>query len=89
MQQLQQGPHGFTLRFRNDQIVAARASRKRGKSEVEMDMLRTKEQIERRIKRLTDEKRQLEAQLRDVEAQLKLEAVRLKQCESPRTRLTR
>ena len=42
-------------------------------------MLRTREQIEHRIKRLLDEKRRLEVQLRDVETQLKLETVRLNQ----------
>ena len=46
-------------------------------------MIRTKEQIELRIKRLLDEKRRLEAQLRDVEAQLQVERVRLKQNERP------
>jgi len=46
-------------------------------------LIRTKEQIELRIKRLLDEKRRLEAQLRDVEAQLQVERVRLKQNERP------
>lgn len=41
-------------------------------------MIRTREQIERRIKTLLDEKRRLEAQLRDVETQLRNEALRLK-----------
>jgi hypothetical protein len=44
-----------------------------------VDLIRTKEQIELRIKRLLDEKHRLEAQLRDVEAQLRQERVRLKQ----------
>ena len=48
-----------------------------------VDLIRTKEQIELRIKRLLDEKRRLEAQLRDVEAQLQVERVRLKQNERP------
>lgn len=41
-------------------------------------MIRTKEQIERRIKMLLDDKRRLEAQLREVETQLRSEALRLK-----------
>lgn len=41
-------------------------------------MIRTNEQIERRIKTLLADKRRLEAQLRDVETQLKTEALRLK-----------
>ena len=48
-----------------------------------VDLIRTKEQIELRIKRLLDEKRRLEAQLRDVDAQLQVERVRLKQNERP------
>jgi hypothetical protein len=42
-------------------------------------VIRTKEQIDHRIRRLLDDKRRLEAQLRDVEAQLKSEQLRLKQ----------
>ena len=42
-------------------------------------LIRTKEQIEQRIKRLLDEKRRLEAELRTVETQLRLETVRLRQ----------
>jgi hypothetical protein len=49
------------------------------KATIGVDLIRTKEQIELRIKRLLDEKRRLEAQLRDVEAQLRVERVRLKQ----------
>ena len=42
-------------------------------------MVRTKQQIEQRIRRLLDEKHRLDVQLRDIEAQLKLETLRLKQ----------
>jgi len=42
-------------------------------------LIRDKEQIEHRIKRLLDDKARLEAQLRDIESQLRLERVRLKQ----------
>jgi hypothetical protein len=42
-------------------------------------VIRTKEQIEHRIKRLLDDKRRIEAQLRDVDTQLRSEMLRLKQ----------
>jgi hypothetical protein len=41
-------------------------------------MIRTKEQIERRITRLLDDKRRLEAQLRAVESRIRSERLRLK-----------
>jgi hypothetical protein len=46
-------------------------------SKESLDMIRTKEQIERRITRLLDDKLRLEAQLRAVESQIRSERLRL------------